>query len=153
MKDDRKTFPVKFLQGDLFTLTEGESFPHKYLDVSAITSLVPLKGLLSVIHLGSVFCDLEEKLQKEAAKRCVQLLSSRKDSIVFGEEPWSNNSIGSSRRWGYLRSIESFENMWKEMFGHRTIDFRAKFVKKSIESGMEGEMKQCLMDQHILITI
>ncbi|KAL5498070.1 hypothetical protein ACEPAH_3001 [Sanghuangporus vaninii] len=101
-KSTPETFPVRFIQGDVFDpqhLASGEPFyvppttPRPIL--TTLTSLTPLHGHVSAIHTSLVFHLFNKEEQTKLAHLIAPLLSPAPGSTIFGvhsSEPVSRES-------------------------------------------------------------
>ncbi|KAH9891081.1 hypothetical protein C8Q73DRAFT_792509 [Cubamyces lactineus] len=86
-----KTFPPKFIPGDVFDPAHIKVVPPLYLpitypapDLSTLTSLNPLHGRVSAIHISAFFHLFNEEKQLHIARALAGLLSAEPGSMVIG---------------------------------------------------------------------
>ncbi|OBZ78824.1 hypothetical protein A0H81_00363 [Grifola frondosa] len=87
----KETFPVPFIAGDAFNPAHLEAVPPFYSPpetpvptLSTLTSLNPLRGHVSAIHISAVFHLFDEEQQLQLARNLAGLLSPEPGSIIFG---------------------------------------------------------------------
>ncbi|TFK93026.1 hypothetical protein K466DRAFT_594724 [Polyporus arcularius HHB13444] len=132
----QETFPARFLAGDVFdpahlalvppfTSSPAKSQPQ----LSTLTSLNPLRGHVSAIHISAVFHLFSEEEQVELAHKLAGLLSPEPGSIIFGlqsgradkgfrVEAGVPNSHGKQM---FCHSPESWTELWENVFPTGTI--------------------------------
>ena len=83
------------------------------------SSLIPLQGKISAIHMSSFFHLFSEDRQLQLAKIVSSLLSPEKGSVIFGQHGampvkglFERNHIK-----GFCHSPESWKQMWEDVFG------------------------------------
>ncbi|KAF9565193.1 hypothetical protein CPC08DRAFT_759665 [Agrocybe pediades] len=129
-KSTPETFPVKFIQGDIFNDTffsPGSSAASNSagIDLTAIESLTPLRGKISAIHASSLFHLFDEDQQLALAKRLSTLLLLEPGSIIFGSHggrPVKGLRIEAPprlrkdavERYMFCHSPESWKKLWCE---------------------------------------
>ncbi|KAI0639002.1 hypothetical protein C8Q77DRAFT_1204572 [Trametes polyzona] len=90
-KSTPETFPVPFIQGDIFDPAHLEAAPpfetpptEPPPQLSALTSLNPLRGRVSVIHASAFFHLFDEEGQLRLARALAGLLSPVPGSMILG---------------------------------------------------------------------
>ena len=131
-KDDEQTFPVKFVAGDIFKITEGildeSSDSNLNADESSgRPSLVPYKGRISTIYTSLFFHVFNEAQQLRLARICAALLRKERGSIIFGCHMAADSDLGQephTLREGelYMQNTESWRAMWEGEFGQHVMD-------------------------------
>lgn len=129
-KDDTSTFPVPFLEGDIFSpelLDLDAPRPSERPSLPNAKSLTELLGHVAIIHASAFFHLFSEEDQRRIAERCVALLSSEPGSTIFGShvgapEPGIYSGIGGPARQMFCHSPQSWQAMWAEVFGERDIN-------------------------------
>ncbi|KAF8874712.1 hypothetical protein CPB84DRAFT_1797249 [Gymnopilus junonius] len=121
------TFPVKFVQGDIFdpsflsTSTKPEFEVSEQRFLPTLMSLTPFRQHISAIHASAFFHLFAEDQQLELARRLAVLLVRKRGSIIFGahvgrpvkgfrEEVSGDNK---ERILMFCHSPESWCTMWK----------------------------------------
>ncbi|KAG9120534.1 hypothetical protein FRC07_003932, partial [Ceratobasidium sp. 392] len=141
-KDDPTTFPVPFLQGDFFSndfLNPTASKSVVRPDLLKLNSLTDLLGHVDVIHASAFFHLFSEEDQRKIAERCVALLSRVPGATIFGShvgglEPGIYDNIGGANRKMFCHSPQSWETLWKELFGETPIHVVATLEDKETKS-------------------
>ncbi|EKM60738.1 uncharacterized protein PHACADRAFT_84487, partial [Phanerochaete carnosa HHB-10118-sp] len=98
-KSTPESFPVKFIASDAFddtfltysgiiatlkSLDTPAAGSEQPVDLSALTSLTPLRGRVSVIYASSFFHLFDGERQSELASRLASLLVPAPGSFIFG---------------------------------------------------------------------
>ncbi|KAL5498700.1 hypothetical protein ACEPAH_2055 [Sanghuangporus vaninii] len=90
-KSTPETFPVPFVQGDIFDPKHITPLPPFYSPpttprptLSALSSLTPLQGHVSAIHVSQFFHLFRKEDQIAAARAIASLLSPLSGSMIFG---------------------------------------------------------------------
>lgn len=92
-KSTPETFAVPFIAGDVFSseliaprdpFTSRESPPSPHPPLNTLTSLTPLQGHITFIHVSAFFHLFDKDTQVKAAKALAPLLSPEPGSIIFG---------------------------------------------------------------------
>ncbi|KAL5633509.1 hypothetical protein ACGC1H_003863 [Rhizoctonia solani] len=145
-KDDPTTFPVPFLEGDIFStqLLDLES-PRsterpKLPDLKSLTELL---GHISIIHASAFFHLFSEEDQRKLAERCVGLLTTQPGSTIFGShngalEPGIYTDLGGPGHHMFCHSPESWQALWAELFGERRINVAAMLEDSEIRRNLVG---------------
>ncbi|KAG9122137.1 hypothetical protein FRC07_001614 [Ceratobasidium sp. 392] len=141
-KDDPTTFPVPFLQGDIFSndfLDPTASTPAVRPDLLKLKRLTDLLGHVDIIHASAFFHLFSEEDQRKIAERCVALLSRVPGATIFGShvggpEPGIYDNIGGTNRKMFCHSPQSWETLWKELFGEISIRVVATLEDKETKS-------------------
>ncbi|KAI4727060.1 hypothetical protein E4T49_05171 [Aureobasidium sp. EXF-10728] len=102
---DKETLHSKFVAADVF---------------AAESELTPLEGNIDVIHASSFFHLFGYEGQKKIARRVVQLLKPKKDSLLVGRQVGNvkaheAESSASGNGNMFLQNVESWQQMWKEI--------------------------------------
>ena len=127
-KSTPETFPVTFIQGDVFDpafisqrgpfLSMADVKGTVTLPLNTLSSLIPLQGKISAIHISFFFHLFPEDRQLQLAKIVSSLLSPEKGSIIFGQHvgmPVKGLGDGFQR---FCHSPESWTQMWVDnVFG------------------------------------
>ncbi|KAJ8474110.1 hypothetical protein ONZ45_g16061 [Pleurotus djamor] len=157
-KSTPDTFPVPFITGDMFNPAHLEvrrpayAVPNKEVPaLNHLTSLNPLHGQVSAIHVTSVFHLFSEAAQEYLAKALGGLLSPLPGSVIFGsqgalpEKGFTDNASGflmegpdatPNDTYMFCHSPESWINLWDGIvFEKGTVKVEAELRKmKSSES-------------------
>lgn len=142
-KSTPESFPVPFVQGDVFDpkhiapaspLYTPPSTPRP--DLSTLASLTPLQGHVSAIHVAAFFHLFQEDGQLKAARALASLLSPEKGSFIFG-------SHGALRKKGlrktpnprgeyiYCHDPDSWRALWDGViFEKGTVEVNAELVER-----------------------
>ena len=124
-----ETFPLAFIPGDVFDPAfislrgpflsmadvEGTVTPP----LNTLSSLIPLQGKISAIHISSFFHLFPEDRQLQLAKIVSSLISPEKGSVIFGQHVGLpvkglrfENKDNPVKR--FCHSPESWTQMWVE---------------------------------------
>lgn len=141
-----ETYPVAFLQGDIFDtsflshdpLSTPPSAPTPPLQ--SLRSLTPLRLQISIIHTGLFFHLFPRPQQTELARLLLNLLSPRSGSMILGrqlglpdeEERMDGVIITQGGRRTFPSSPTSWRNMWngKEgVFAEGEVEFQSDLIK------------------------
>ncbi|KAG8793796.1 hypothetical protein FRC12_001568 [Ceratobasidium sp. 428] len=141
-KDDPVTFPVPFLQGDIFDtkfLDPDATKSSNQPDFSGLNSLTDLLGHTAIIHASAFFHLFSEEDQRKIAERCVALLDHVPGATIFGShvggpEPGIYDNSGGANRKMFCHSPQSWEKLWKELFGETPINVVATLEDKDKEA-------------------
>ncbi|KAI0719150.1 hypothetical protein C8T65DRAFT_61873 [Cerioporus squamosus] len=132
----QETFPARFFAGDVFDPAHLDLAPPftsppatTRPELSALTSLNPLRGHVSAIHISAVFHLFSEEEQVQLAHKIAGLLSPEPGSIIFGlqsgraekgfrVEAGVPNSHGKQM---FCHSPESWKELWESVFPPRRI--------------------------------
>jgi hypothetical protein len=124
-----ESFPVPFVSGDVFQLTEGihEAPVLGRPDLASLDSLLPLKGQVSVLFAGYFFHLFDEERCKDLARRLATLLSHEPGSIIFGLNLGSPEAVIQTTPAGSMmcHSPASWTKMWQSCFPPETIKVEA----------------------------
>ena len=126
-KDD-DNFPVKFVEGDIFKLTERINSPNEHQGSYSENGLTYLSGRVSVIYLSMVFHLFQEGKQRELAYRLSKLLSTEKGSVIFGAQVGSDKEGHRVNDLSFFHSLESWRRLWTDIFGEGVVKCDAKLV-------------------------
>ncbi len=129
-----KTFPVKFIPGDLFDpahIASREPFyepPSTPVpDLQSLTSLTPLKGHISAIHASSFVHLFNKEQQTQVCKALASLLSPEPGSTIFGSHVGlPNNGFRARPMTGgdlemFCHDPDSYKELWNQIFGRGNI--------------------------------
>ncbi|KAG9734020.1 hypothetical protein E4T50_07201 [Aureobasidium sp. EXF-12298] len=102
---DKETLRTKFIAADVF---------------EAQSKLTPLEGNIDILHTSSFFHLFGYEGQKKVARRVVQLLKPKKDSLLVGRQVGNikaheEESSASGSGNMFLHNVESWKQMWKEI--------------------------------------
>ncbi|KAL0954797.1 hypothetical protein HGRIS_003744 [Hohenbuehelia grisea] len=135
--------PIKFIAGDVFDPAHiyrhspfyeapGLSCPS---DLQQLTSLTPLLGHISAVHVSAFFHLFDEEKQLEIAKIVAGLLSPEPGSIIFGahgglpEKGLREPSIPGSTFRMFCHSPQSWCELWEgQVFRKGTVKAEARVV-------------------------
>jgi len=136
-KSTPETFPVAFIPGDVFDpafisqrgpfLSTADVKGAVMPPLNTLTSLIPLQGKISAIHMSSFFHLFPEDLQLQLAKIVSSLLSPEKGSIIFGQHVGMpvkgfKDEFKAQVKM-FCHSPESWTQMWVEdVFGGKDKD-------------------------------
>ncbi|KAJ4465686.1 hypothetical protein C8J55DRAFT_538565 [Lentinula edodes] len=142
-KSTPKSFPVPFVQGDIFDTNflestkpfTVESPPTKPVPaLNTLTSLNPLRGHLSACFCGAFFHLFGEDAQKQIAEALAGLLSPEPGSMIFGVHGsravkgfWHPTG---SERYMFCHSPESWKDLWEGLFGKGNVEVKAQLRKE-----------------------
>ncbi|KAJ7267475.1 hypothetical protein C8J57DRAFT_366791 [Mycena rebaudengoi] len=140
-KSTPATFPAAFISGDVFDTnfiqpagpwTSPPLSAHPSLP--SLTTLTPLNGHVSAMHVSRLFHLFDEPMQLALARVLVGLLSPLPGSVIFGEhiakEHKGNIEMdlhGSGKT--FCHSPESWTKLWLELFPEGTVQVEAKLNK------------------------
>jgi len=147
-----ETFPVVFLPGDALDpeflepsppLTAPSKDTELPPPLISLTSLTPLRGHVSVIHISSVFHLFSENQQLHLAHALGGLLSSRSGSMIFGSHIGQRSKgfgfpllAASDGRRMFCHSPESWREMWESVFPQGTMKVDAELQKTKLYEGL-----------------
>ncbi|KAH7335613.1 hypothetical protein B0J17DRAFT_670811 [Rhizoctonia solani] len=145
-KDDSTTFPVPFLEGDVFSsqlLNLESPRPTERPHLPDLKSLTELLGHVSIIHASAFFHLFSEEVQRKLAERCVALLKTRPGSTIFGShngapEPGIYSDLGGPDHHMFCHSPESWRDLWIELFGGQKIDVVAILEDSEVRRNLVG---------------
>jgi len=140
-----ETFPVAFLEGDVFDrsfLAPAEPLSAPIWatlppTLSTITSLTALNGHVSIVQASSFFHLFDEQMQTELARSIAGLLSPLPGSMALGSQ-MGKTTAGYYRRpafhpgdseMGFAHSIESWTKMWESVFPKGAVRVEAVLKK------------------------
>ena len=163
-KSTPETFPVAFIPGDVFDPT---FIPQRgpflsMVDVketvtpplNTLSSLIPLQGKISAIHISAFFHLFPEDRQLQLAKIVSSLLSPEKGSVIFGQHVGRpvkgvGDGVKHNQFKRFCHSPESWIHMWVEdVFGGKDEDGNNRVkvetelisaVSKSVADSSENE--------------
>ena len=157
---------MPFIAGDVFDPKHIAPAPPTYSTpstprpiLSTLTSLTPLQGHVSAIHISQFFHLFDKEQQIALARIAASLLSPEPGSMIFGrhasmEESGScYNSFRQTSMWCFGPS--DWEKLWKEIFSEGEIEVEAKVhifktdnLRRcediSINVGHSGNMMWCV---------
>jgi hypothetical protein len=148
----RSNCAVTFVAGDLFDNAFLD--PSCNRDAAPPGSLTPMLGGFTVIHVGAFFHLFDLERQKEAARRCLALLSPEAGavfkficpmwhragtflsicdptgSVIIGSNIGSDVAGGSLGGLPHLHNADSWQNMWRDVVGDHSarIEVSARLV-------------------------
>ena len=147
-KSTPQTFPVAFIPGDVFDpafisqrgpfLSMADVKGSVTPPLNTLSSLIPLQGKISAIHMSSFFHLFSEDRQLQLAKIVSSLLSPEKGSVIFGQHVGMPAKglrvpVMYSGLTMFCHSPESWTQMWVEdVFGGEDKDGNVK-VKMDTE--------------------
>ena len=127
-KSTPETFPVAFIPGDVFDSAFISQRGGPFLSMAdvkgtvtpqlnTLSSLIPLQGKISAIHISSFFHLFPEDGQLQLAKIISSLLSPEKGSVIFGQHVGLPVK-GYNQIKRFCHSPESWKQLWEEdVFG------------------------------------
>ncbi|KAK7052305.1 methyltransferase ausD [Favolaschia claudopus] len=137
-----ETFPVTFLAGDALDPnflqpssplpTSSSSLPPS----SSLTSLTPLIGHISAIHISSLFHLFFEPQQLLLARALAGLISPAPGSVILGAhggkvtKGFNEKGYCSGGHHMFCHSPESWREMWEGIFAPGTIEVRAELKRR-----------------------
>ncbi|KAF7377672.1 Methyltransferase ausD [Mycena sanguinolenta] len=139
------SFPVAFLAGDALdpnflepTMPPDSSseVPDFVPPLSSLTSLTPLRGHVSVIHITAVFHLFFEPQQLQLARALAGLLSPAPGSLILGShvgrrtKGFNERAIGSGGHHMFCHSPESWCELWEEVFPKGMIEVKAELKQR-----------------------
>jgi len=130
-RSNSDTFPVKFVEADIFdetTLSSKPTLPSFRPDLRMLRTLTPLKGHVSTIVLQMVFHLFDEKRQLELARRVAQLLSPAPGSLIVGRQMGDvrPRDIPLEGNPHFVHNERSWEKMWSRVFPKGTVEYRTE---------------------------
>ncbi|KAF7424107.1 hypothetical protein PC9H_009410 [Pleurotus ostreatus] len=161
-KSTPESFPVPFIAGDVFNpehlvvRAPAYTVPNTAVpSLKTLTSLNPLYGHVSVIHISSVFHLFSEEKQLELARALGALLSPLPGSVIFGshgalpQKGFTANAAGFEREGPdatpgdpnmFCHSPETWTALWDgEVFEKGTVKVEVE-LKKINKSESLGEL-------------
>ncbi|KAJ6466926.1 hypothetical protein C8R45DRAFT_1055480 [Mycena sanguinolenta] len=135
------TFPIAFLAGDALNpeflepaapLISSSDVSDAAPSLSSLTSLTPLRGHVSAIHISSVFHLFFEPQQLQLARALAGLLSPAPGSVIFGShggrrtKGFNEKGYCSGGHHMFCHSPESWRELWEEVFPKGTIQVKAE---------------------------
>lgn len=141
-----ETFAVAFLAGDALDPTfiepaEPLASPSEVVgpapSLASLTSLTPLRGHVSAIHISSVFHLFFEPQQLQLARVLAGLLSPVPGSVIFGShggmrsKGFNEGSFCSGGHHMFCHSPESWREMWEVVFPNGNIQVEAELKRRS----------------------
>ena len=139
-RDSPKTFPVPFLEGDVFDPAflaaqppPSAPLPHNPPALDAITSLNPLRGHVAAVYMGKFLHIFDEAGQARLARALAGLLSPEPGSILFGVQgalPVRGPFKPGTSDWTmFCHSPESLGALFEEAFGGKgKIRFESRMI-------------------------
>ncbi|KAF8201133.1 hypothetical protein K438DRAFT_637597 [Mycena galopus ATCC 62051] len=140
-KTTPETFPITFLAGDALNpdfleptapLASPSEVSGPAPPLSSLTSLTPLRGHVSAIHISSVFHLFFEPQQLQLARALAGLLSPAPGSVIFGShggrrtKGFNEKGYCSGGHHMFCHSSESWREMWEEVFPKGMIGVKAE---------------------------
>lgn len=145
-----ESFPVPFVQGSVFDPQHIAPRPQYYTppsmprpDLTSLTSLTPLQGHVSAIHVSAFFHLFGKEQQVAAAHALASLLSPEPGSMIFGTHSTLEVS-GISKLTQFTHNIycfnpEDWRMLWEEeVFERGSVKVEAALADKSKE-GWRGK--------------
>ncbi|GJJ15696.1 hypothetical protein Clacol_009974 [Clathrus columnatus] len=133
-KSDASTFPVKFIEGDIFrnevlSLDVPGEISQDNPRLEEIENLEPLSGKTSVIIIQQVFHLFSLERQIELAKRLLKLIKLEKGSIICGRQGGSvpERNCHTQNVDHYLHSPKTWEKMWEELLPTSKAKYSTEF--------------------------
>jgi hypothetical protein len=158
-KSTPDTFPIAFIPGDVFDPAfisqrgpffsmadvEGTVMPP----LNTLSSLNPVQGKISAIHISSFFHIFSEDRQLQLAKIVSSLLSPEKGSVIFGQHGTKHvkGLIEHNGATLFCHSSESWIQMWVEdvFGGEDRVKVDAELVSGRGFISISEEEKVCLL--------
>ncbi|KAF8209026.1 hypothetical protein K438DRAFT_1811592 [Mycena galopus ATCC 62051] len=153
-KSTPDTFPVVFLPGNALDTqflapfpplaAPSEITPATLHPLVGLTSLTPLRGRISVIHISLVFHLFSEEQQFHLARSLAGLLSPLPGSLILGSHIGRrakgygrpSRSFPDGRR-NFCHSPESWRALWEGIFGEGTVQVDAELEERTTDDGLE----------------
>ncbi|KAJ6504201.1 hypothetical protein C8R47DRAFT_1210286 [Mycena vitilis] len=141
-----ETFPIAFIAGDALNpdflapsapLRSPSEVSGPAPPLTSLTSLTPLLGHVSAIHISSVFHLFFEPEQLQLARALAGLLSPAPGSVIFGShggrrvKGFNEHGYCSGGHHMFCHSPESWREMWGEVFPEGTIKVEAEFRQRT----------------------
>lgn len=133
---------MKFVPGDLFDpahLAPREPFyepPSAAMpDIQSLTSLTPLQGHISAIHVSAFFHLFGEDQQQQACKAIASLLSPEPGSTIFGShialpnKGFRQRPDTNSDTQMFCHDSNSWKELWGQIFEKGSVDVEAQVVE------------------------
>jgi hypothetical protein len=160
-----ETYPVPFIPGDIFDpkhITPGPPFyippPTPRPDLQSLTSLNPLRGHVSAIHVSAFFHLFDRADQLTAARALGSLLSPEPGSFIFGTNgaqpsAQSRSVVNPRGQTVFLQSPETWREMWDgEVFEKGSVEVvtdlrqfeRTTLVKELVRDSIVYRMEWCI---------
>ncbi|KAF8529367.1 hypothetical protein JB92DRAFT_3081360 [Gautieria morchelliformis] len=132
-KSSPKTYPVAFIAGEILQLTDGiqEAPTVERPALASLSSLVSLKGQVSVMYAAHFFHLFSEQRCRDIAGRLALLLSHEPGSIIFGlnvgapEAGIHTTPTGSM----FCHSAATWKAMWRKCFAPAAVKVEAEVVR------------------------
>ncbi|KAF9496846.1 hypothetical protein BDN71DRAFT_1388875, partial [Pleurotus eryngii] len=137
-----KTPPLYFIAGDLFDsahLAPREPFYQPpstaVLDIQSLTSLTPLRGHISAIHVSAFFSLFGKDQQQQACKAITSLLSPEPGSTIFGShialpnKGFRQRPNTNSDTQMFCHDSNSWKELWGQIFEKGSVDAEAQVVE------------------------
>ncbi|KAK7019944.1 methyltransferase ausD [Favolaschia claudopus] len=140
-----QTFPVIFLAGDALDpnflqpsapLSTSSIRPSPPPQLSSLTSLAPLVGHISAIHVSSLFHLFFEPQQLQLVRTLAELLSLAPGSVILGShggkatKRFIETGYCSGGHHMFCHSPDSWREMWEEVFPTGTIEVKAELKRR-----------------------
>jgi len=151
-KTTPETFPVPFVHGSVFDpllIAPHDTFYQQPLTprpiLSTLTSLTPLQGHVSAIHVTAFFHLFDKDEQIAAARALASLLSPTPGSFIFGahatqEKTGAGNFKNFRGKDVHCFGPEDWTALWDgEIFKKGTVEVETQML--SIEDILKGEQK------------
>ncbi|KAF8153998.1 hypothetical protein B0H34DRAFT_719962 [Crassisporium funariophilum] len=134
-----ETFPVPFVQGDIFDpsfleamvpVTKDSPATTPVPSLRTIVSFNPIRGHVSAVYVGAFFHLFSEEEQERIARALAGLLSPEPGSMLLGchggmvkKGYWKPTGLD-YKMFGH--SPESWKSMWEGLFGKGNIEVKAE---------------------------
>ncbi|KAJ7798504.1 hypothetical protein B0H14DRAFT_2906568 [Mycena olivaceomarginata] len=146
-----ETFPVVFLLGDTLDerflepstpMNDPSDVPDSPPSLTSLSTLTPLRGHVSVIHLSSVFHLFTEEQQLHLARALGGLLSPYPGLMILGTHlgQAAKGPGEISRADGLLmfyHSPESWRELWEGVFSEGAIKVEAELIQMISDDGKQ----------------
>lgn len=144
--DTPEKFPVPFIEGDILNRAFLDVVPPVYKqsevqgptpDLTKLTTLTPLAGRLTAIHISMVFHLFMEDKQLQLAHALAGLLAPTPGAMIFG---WHSGEVEKGFMTGaklpngnsvpiFCHSPESWKELWDgQVFEKGTVDVKAELL-------------------------
>lgn len=147
--DTLETFPVPFIEGDILNTAFLDVSPPVYTetvpgpppDLAKLTTLTPLTGRLSAIHISMVFHLFAEDKQLYLARALACLLARAPGGMIFGWHiVWHSGELETGIMKeaklpngkpvpSFSHSVESWKHLWDgQVFEKGSVAVRAELL-------------------------
>ncbi|KAJ8488703.1 hypothetical protein ONZ51_g3377 [Trametes cubensis] len=157
------TFPARFIPGNVFDPVHLAAHPiiysstmlHPIPDLSALTSLNPLRGHVSAIHASNFFHLFHEEQQAHIARALAGLLSPEPGSMILGvhmiatEKGYKAESLESDSGEGVVtmfhHSPESWSELWDgQVFKEGTVEVETNLIYRDMAGESAPFLQWCV---------